>query len=79
MEKTVQWALELRAHREGGSISAVNQALLRQALTPELEELAGTVPLAAMIQTVIHRQAHAARPAPGRPRATECPTVTPRP
>jgi hypothetical protein len=90
MAKTVHWAvqtdetvlraLELRANREGGNLSGVVESVLRQALTAEIEEVSGAVPLAAMIQTVIRHQARTASPATRRPvssPAGSCPTTVP--
>ncbi len=75
MAKTVEWAVatdenvlravELRARREGGTASEVVEALLRQALAPEMDELAGAVPLAALLQTVIRRHDRAAHSTAG--------------
>jgi hypothetical protein len=74
MAKTVHWAvetdetvlraLELRANREGGNVSDVVESVLRQALTAEIDEVSGAVPLAAMIQTVIRRQTRPLAPSP---------------
>jgi plasmid stability protein len=60
-DETVLRALELRAAREGTSLSDALQAVLRQALAAEIDEVSGTVPLAAMIQKVIRQRDLAAR------------------
>ncbi len=52
-------ALRLRAARHDADLQAVVEALLRQALAPEIEELSGAVPLADMIQQVVRRGGHA--------------------
>ena len=88
MAKTVPWAvetdetvfraLELRANREGGTVSDVVEALLRRALAAEIDEVSGAVPLAAMIQTVIRHGTRSACQATSRPPAAPAPT-TPRP
>jgi hypothetical protein len=89
MAKSVRWAvetdevilraLELRAHREGGNLSAVAEAVLRQGLAAELDELSGTVPLAAMIQTVIRQRSRTGSQATSRHPAAGSHPVTPRP
>ena len=66
MDETVLRALELRAGREGGNVSDVVESVLRQALTAEIDEVSGAVPLAAMIQTVIRRQTRPAVPVTSR-------------
>ena len=43
-------ALGLRAARDGGSVAEVVNGILRRALAAELDEVAGTPPLAAVIQ-----------------------------
>ena len=43
-------ALGLRAARDGGSVAEVVNAILRQALAAEIDEVTGTPPLAAVIQ-----------------------------
>jgi plasmid stability protein len=45
-------ALRLRAAKEGTSPAAVVNAILRQALAAEMEEAAGTPPLADVIQDI---------------------------
>jgi plasmid stability protein len=49
-EAVLHRALGLRAAREGGSVGAVVNGILRQALAAEIDEVSGTPPLAAVIQ-----------------------------
>jgi plasmid stability protein len=47
-------AIRLRAARDGVSPEEVVHGILRKALAPEIEEASGTVPLATVIQQVMH-------------------------
>ena len=47
-------AIRLRAARDGVSPEAVVDGILRRALAPEIEEVSGALPLAAVIQQVMH-------------------------
>lgn len=55
-EDVLHRALGLRASREGGSVAAVVNGILRQALAAEIDEVSGTPPLAAVIQAHHDRQ-----------------------
>jgi plasmid stability protein len=52
-------ALVLRAAKDGGSVAAVVNDILRQALTAELDEAAGKPSLAAVIQAHHDRELRA--------------------
>jgi len=47
-------AIRLRAAKEGVSPEDLVDGILRKALAPEIEEAAGELPLAAVIQKVMH-------------------------
>jgi plasmid stability protein len=64
-EEDLHRALVLRAAREGGSVGDVVTRVLRQALTAELEELAGRPPLADIIQAHHDRRLREQEPPAG--------------
>ncbi len=53
-------AIRLRAAKDGVSPEAVVDGILRRALAPEIEEVAGAIPLAAVIQKVMQAGAKSA-------------------
>ncbi len=50
-------AIRLRAARAGVSPEEIVHSILRRALAPEIEEMTGTPPLAAVIQQVMQANA----------------------
>jgi hypothetical protein len=63
MDKTLYLALRLRAASEERPWQEIGTELLRQALAPEIDEVSGVPPLAAMIQTHLHGKQPPAREA----------------
>ena len=70
-DEVLHRALQLRAAKEGNSLSDVVNGVLRQALAAEVDEATGTPPLAEMIQAHHTRELRGgpAHPPPASPGA----------